>query len=289
MKNLMKVRISIVVILWLSFLLTGDIQSSAGQALQPQFEKREIGRNLWGQMRAKGTAGKMDIPQVGITIWRLRPSTSHDPIESRDIVQPLPGGPKLECTPERVESETEFALDERLRLTIETLRHGYLYVINRPRFRDGYGDPYLIFPTQRMHGGDNFVEPRRLYQLPDPSDEPNFFEVSRSRARPNELQMSEEFIIIISPEPFQDIPSAPHDRLPLNQAKIDAWIKKYKAPVRRIERGRAGQPITVVEKRATKEAILLGADDPNPQTTFHVAASRNMPMLIIFQLKVRRQ
>lgn len=80
---------------------------------------------------------------VGITVWRLRPSLPEDDKDMR--ISSLDGGGDL--TPERIEAETPLREGEKVRVSIEAARSGYLYVIDREQYADGsFGTPYLIFP-----------------------------------------------------------------------------------------------------------------------------------------------
>src|SRR6266542_1588467 len=84
---------------------------------------------------------------IGLTIWRLRPSRPADTRDARLLLEE--GSSKeVEWTPERVEADTIFAPGERVRLSIETPRDGYLYIIDREQYTDGaVRDPYLLFPS----------------------------------------------------------------------------------------------------------------------------------------------
>src|SRR5687767_6550434 len=85
---------------------------------------------------------------LGVTIWRLRQSTASDLQDSRLLIQEDAAAPAMEWTPERVEADTSFTEGERIRLSIESPRDGYLYVVDREQYADGTtSDPYLIFPT----------------------------------------------------------------------------------------------------------------------------------------------
>jgi hypothetical protein len=227
---------------------------------------------------------------LGMTVWRLRPSSSDDAVEIKDLIQPLGGGPAQEWTPARVESETEIEEGQMVRLTIESFREGYLYVINRAKYADGsYGDAHLIFPTQRMYGGRNFVKPKQTIQIPGPKDEPDYLVLERGKSRQGELQVSEELIIIVKPEPFESFKTAPADRKMLTPQSVEALIARHKAPFEVGEmKGGAGKAITISEKKASKDdSVLLEEDDPYPQTVYRVAAKPTDPMLVIVQLKVR--
>src|SRR5262245_61094809 len=65
---------------------------------------------------------------IGVTIWRLRHAKSADAGE-RLIVHE--GSGSAEWIPERASSDTKFAEGDRIRLSFEAARAGYLYVIDR--------------------------------------------------------------------------------------------------------------------------------------------------------------
>jgi hypothetical protein len=226
---------------------------------------------------------------VGITVWRLRPSSANDAVEIRDLIQQGGGLPAQEVTPERVATDATLTEGQMVWLTIESLRTGYLYVIDRPRYADGkYGDPYLIFPTQRS-GISNLVTAGQMIRIPSPNANPNFFVLERGKSREGELQVSEEIIVIVKPEPFESFKTPPADRKLLTQASVDALIEKYKANIEEtdLEDG-AGKVITLIEKLASKDAsIRLSRDDPYPQTLYRLALKPDDPMLVRFELKVR--
>jgi hypothetical protein len=95
---------------------------------------------------------------LGVTVWRLRPASAADGKDSRLLLQDEDKDADKEWTPERVEAETAFVSGDRVRLSIESSRPGYLYVIDRELYDDGTAsEPYLIFPTRRLHGGNNTV------------------------------------------------------------------------------------------------------------------------------------
>ena len=103
-------------------------------------------------------------------VWRLRRSQASDSGDSRLLVQETENQrtESVEWTPERVEAETPFAAGDRVRLSIESPRAGYLYVVDRELYADGTtSDPYLIFPTLRMRDGDNSVRAGKVIELPD--------------------------------------------------------------------------------------------------------------------------
>jgi hypothetical protein len=226
---------------------------------------------------------------IGVTVWRLCPSTTSDAVEIKDLTHPGGDLPAQEVTPERVAIDTALTEGQMVRLTIESLRTGYLYVINRPRYADGkYGDPYLIFPTQRM-GISNQVTAGQTIQIPGPNARPDYLILERSKSREGELQVSEELIVIVKPEPFESFKTPPANAQKLTQASVEALIEKYKADVEETDLGGdASKYITNIEKRARQDvSVRLSRDDPYPQTLYRLAVKPTDPMLVRFELKVR--
>ncbi|HWP84179.1 MAG TPA: hypothetical protein VNN17_03240 [Terriglobia bacterium] len=70
---------------------------------------------------------------VGVTIWRLRPS---QPGDDRDI-RILSSLSSEQWTPVRLGSRLPLAEGERIRISIEAARTGYLYVIDREQYAGG--------------------------------------------------------------------------------------------------------------------------------------------------------
>src|SRR2546423_5896471 len=116
---------------------------------------------------------------VGVTLWRLRPANRADAGE-RLIVHD--DNATTEWLPERISANTRLVQGDRLRISVEAVRAGYLYVIDREQYADGsLGEPYLIFPTTRTAGGDNKVAIGRLLEIPAQDDSPPYFTMRKSR------------------------------------------------------------------------------------------------------------
>jgi len=279
----------------------------AGHSLQDD-ETRDITKD-WKPKRAqaKSSAPAPRIPQysvktkipkqqdradsagnseVGLSVWRLRPSKSSDQV--RDLIQPKADGRKEEWTAECVESTSALSDGQLVRLTIESLRTGYLYVIDRARYGDGtYGDPYLIFPTMRLNNGDNRVRAGRLVQIPDPQDKPPYLELHRGTSKQGSKEDSEELLILVTPEPLDALRSEP-DRVRLSPGMVELLKQRYGAPIELSQmKGGAGRPESKAEDLAAKDPVkLLAADDPYPQTIYRVAVGPGDPMLVTVNLRV---
>src|SRR5262249_18869758 len=134
---------------------------------------------------------------VGLTLWRLRPSAPADEQGVRVLVYET--RKDEQWTPERVSLETPLAEGQLVRLSIESARVGYLYVIDREQYRDGsVGDPFLIFPIQLVRNGNNAVEPGSLVEIPSWDGNPPYLKLKRSRPD----HVGEVLTLLVTPEPI---------------------------------------------------------------------------------------
>src|SRR6185312_13763816 len=107
---------------------------------------------------------------VGVTLWRLRLARATDSGE-RLIVHE--GADAAEWLPERISANTKLDQGDRLRISVEVARTGYIYVIDREQYADvSFSEPYLIFPTTRTLGGNNQVTLGKIIELPAQDDRP---------------------------------------------------------------------------------------------------------------------
>ena len=74
------------------------------------------------------------VAELGVTVWRLRPSRTSDG-QARLLVHQ--GAEASQWTPERIETGSRVAVGDRLRLAIESPRSGYLYVVDAEQYADG--------------------------------------------------------------------------------------------------------------------------------------------------------
>src|SRR5690349_11247857 len=197
---------------------------------------------------------------VGVTIWRLRPANHADSGE-RLIVHD--DNATSEWLPERISSTTKLAQGDRLRISVEAVRSGYLYVIDREQYADGsLGEPYLIFPTTRTAGGDNQVAIGRLVEIPAQDDNPPFFTMKKSRAD----HVAEVLSVIVSPTKLDGI-EITDKALKLTDAQVAAWEKAWGSSVGNLEMETTGQTWTKEEKDARTRALTASA--PPPQLVFY--------------------
>ena len=139
---------------------------------------------------------------VGVTVWRLRAARAQDRGERLLVVE---GTTSAQWIPERVSADSRLREGDRVRLTLEAARTGYLYVVDREDYADGtVSAPYLVFPTTRVRGGRNEVEAGRITEIPARDDPTPYFTLRRGRAD----QIGETLSVIITSEPIAGIEPA---------------------------------------------------------------------------------
>ena len=224
--------------------------------------------------------------QIGVTFWRMVPETKSAPgdkVTARMLVQE--SGADNQYTPQRVAAGTFFRTGDKVRLSFETPRTGYLYVIDREIYADGkVGEPYLIFPTRSARGGDNRVQPGWVIDIPGQSDRVPFFTLQS----PNPNWRGELLTVIVSPAPLSDI-GMPDKPSPISPALVAALEDKYLRDASEYEQqGTEGKNYTKAEKEAGSIAKRqLTQDDPYPQTMYLVKMRPKEPMLVNLNLAVK--
>jgi len=213
-----------------------------------------------------------DMRQMGITIWRLRASVSHDG-GPRILVQE--GAESISWTPQRVASGSLLREGDRVRVSIESPSTGYLYVIDREQYAGGkLGEPYLIFPTTRIRNGDNQVTAGKLIEVPAQEDRPNYFTLRKS----NPGQTGEVLTVVVSDKPLDRV-SIGDEATTLSAEQVAEWEKKWKGQTQRFEMvGGVGRVWTKAEQEAGLDGTRrLTQDDPGPQTVYRVAVPAGQP------------
>lgn len=217
---------------------------------------------------------------VGVTLWRLRPATRSDSGE-RLIVHD--DNANSEWMPERIGANTRLVQGDRLRISVEAVRAGYLYVIDREQYADGtLGEPYLIFPTKRTSGGDNQVAIGRLLEIPAQDDSPPFFTMRKSRPD----HVAEVLSVIVTPTPLEGV-QITDKALKLTDAQVAAWDKAWGSSVGHLEMTTTGQTWSKEEKNARTRALTASA--PAPQLLFYrPSAKPTDPMFVKLRLAYGR-
>jgi Domain of unknown function (DUF4384) len=249
-------------------------------------------RLLWDTALIEKKTYKIVTPQVpvasvkpdrvvGVTVWQLREPARTDTGERLLAHQ---AGEAEEWIPSRVAADKRLVEGDRVRLSIEAARGGYLYVIDREHFSDGTsGDPYLIFPTTATRGGDNRVAAGRVVEIPAQDDAPPYFRLRRSRPD----QTAEVLNIVVSWKPLDGLTIGDKPvRVPA--AQLAAWERSWGGPLGRLEMpAGVGRTWTKVEKDAGSDRQRsLTQDEPRPQTIFYRANSKaDEPVMVKLTLR----
>lgn len=229
---------------------------------------------LASEPAAEVTSSLSTASQLGLTTWKLRRSEVvevHGRVPSTEE-----GADLLGWIAERVEADTGFHAGDYLRLSIESPRAGYLYVIDRDWFRDGsLGETSLIFP---IRGDVNRLQAGRLVDIPSASQPP-------FRATPKSNQAGEILTIIVTSAPLR-LPIS--DRpLPISNSQLMEWKAAWGGSTERFElEGGAGQLRTSQERAAATPTGVrqLTRDDPGPQTIYLINSKTSSAFLFDLRL-----
>jgi hypothetical protein len=301
MKKIGRVRLRYMLLASLVFLFAWSLLAAHSSRAQDgerriwdsEFLKKRAAAKAPSTMR-KATAYRRATPKnvaidekatgemMGVTVWRLRESSTTDNKETRLLLQDEEKRAKTEFTPERVEAETPFAEGERVRLGIESPRDGFLYVIDRELYADGTtSDPYLIFPTLRNREGDNAVNAGKLIEIPNGS-------AFRLKATGQDKSYRGEVLtVLVTSAKLTAITVGP-SMVKLDRKQVEQWEKQWNAPIERFELvGGAGKTYTKAEKEAGADGSrLLTQEDDLPQTLYRVIAKPGNPLLVSVPLKI---
>jgi hypothetical protein len=280
------------------------VKSDAAPSPQNDTQTRKLWDSEFFKAKGKPAAGKPAAPRrryrivtpkipvdrvdgdtvVGITLWRLRPSAATDNKQTRMLKHVKDKTKVMEWTPERIAVDTPLTIGQRVRLSIESARTGYLYVIDRELYADGtMSEPSLIFPSTTLRGGNNRVTIGRIIDIPAQEDSPYYFTLLPDRAD----LVGEVISILITPQPLPNLKMG-EDATPLATADVVAWEQKWGAQVGRLEmEGSKGKTWTKEEKDASAaNGQALKANSPAPQTLYYrPEAKTNEPMMVSVRLR----
>jgi hypothetical protein len=223
--------------------------------------------------------------EIGVTVWRLRPARDND-AGGRVLV--LDGLNQAQYTPERIEASTPLNVGDRVRITVESPRPGFLYIIDREQYVDGsFGDPMLIFPTLKTRCGDNRVMPGKLIDIPAQEDQYSYFTAQPAGSRRD--QVAEVLTVILTPS---QLPVTIGDQpLKIQQSQVSEWEKLWGGLTETLELiGGAGRTWTNEEKAASAaNGRQLTQGGPPPQTVYRVAAKKSGgPLMVTVPLRYAR-
>lgn len=234
------------------------------------------------------TAGKGQTPanyrteEVGVTFWRLRPlkNTDGDGVPTLPVINKKTGT-RENWTAARVNSKTKFNKGDLVRLTVESPRDGFLYIVNREYYTNGKtSDADLIFPTLRTRGGKNEVSAGVLIEIPAASDTPPYFTINPKRSD----YAGEELLIIISPTPIKLPFEIERNAQTITDEQIEKWLAEWENFVDVYDgEGGEGDVYTTAEAEAALavRSRKLTQEEPVPQTMYRVHARGEKPTLLI--------
>jgi len=230
------------------------------------------------------TTGVEPDSVIGVTLWRLRPNRRADAGE-RIIVQE--GADSTSWVPERVSSTGKLSEGDRIRISIEAARTGYLYVVDQEMYADGSkGEPYLIFPTSRTRAGDNSVQAGRVIEIPAQDDAPPFFTLKRTRSN----HVGETMTVLVSPTPIPNLKISDKAQL-LSIDTLNSWEKSWGVPTGRLEMNNGeGKTWTKQERDAGADRTRSLVDsEPAPQTIYYrPGVDTTTPVLVKVELQYAR-
>lgn len=237
--------------------------------------------------QAKSNSSASGPPIVGITLWKMRQAKPSDSgtVRFRGLIHPEDPDDNAEWIAERVSLQSPVAAGQNVRLSIESARAGYLYVIDRDVYADGSTSiPSLVFPTLRLRRGDNRVQPGLTIEIPDAEDRPPALQLKKTRAD----QLSVLLTIIVAPQAIDEIRTA-RGRQPLTNERVAAWEKSWGAQTEHIENSASlGKAYTASEQAsAQSDSRPLGPDDPLPMTLIKSTAAPGKPMVISVSIKLK--
>lgn len=221
-----------------------------------------------------------EFAQLGVTIWRFRPSTSAD--KTKELVEEV-DAPSTHWSLERISEGTLLAPGQKVRLSIESLsRDGYLYVINREEYSDGsLGDARLIFPTKLTPDGANRVKAGKMIYIPGP---PRYFRIKPSAS--SKTHVAEVLTLLVSSQPLIDPNQLATTAITLSREQVESWERQWATQATKFEmEGGAGKTMTEKEQKASTDDATLTQNDPSPQTIYRLAIKPNDAVVIRLPLR----
>ena len=219
---------------------------------------------------------------LGLTTWRMREPRPGD--RARMLVHESNTGPVVELTPERMAAGAQLTDRDRVRISVEPGRAGYLYIASREVYADGSrGDTYLLFPSRRIRSGSAKVNPGELVEVPEASNSVPYFTLKRSRPD----QKGEELLLLLSQDEIPNL-MVQTGQVKLNPAMLKEWVEKFGTDVKMLDApDQAGVALSPAEQHAGAETAKLRRDDPLPQMLFHMPMPGRTAMLAAYTLSLK--
>jgi len=251
-------------------------QASSGIPPKPRQPRRTYRLASAPMKKPRPTTSLSVVAQLGITIWRLRPVDTND-AGGRALIREKG---KSGWVPERVEGETMFREGDHVRISVESPRAGYLYVVDRDLFTDGTtGGAMLIYPWTGVY---NHLSPGRLIDFPGQDEDPSYFTARISS--PNQVGELLTFIVTSSPLTELTIDDKPFQ---IATGQMRTWEKLWGGEPERFEmEGGAGEAWTLAEQQVSaSKTRQLTREDPAPQTIYRLSNTDSKGMLVNVRLR----
>lgn len=230
--------------------------------------------------KAQTSAAAKNIAELGITIWRLRPA---NPADSGRRARLREKGKSLNWVAERVASDSIFREGDYVRISVESPRAGYLYVVDRDLLADGTtGRAMLIYPWSKI---DNQLLPGRLIDIPAQEDDPNYLAPRLTSTR----QIGELLTFVVTSTPL-DLPIS-EKPFEITVGQLRDWENMWGGPSERFEMdGGVGEVWTPEEQQAALRTGTrqLTRNDPAPQTIYRVATPNPKAFMVNVRLRYRK-
>lgn len=228
---------------------------------------------------------RMTDEELGVTFWRLRPLKKNEE-DDAPTFKVNTGDGSDDWTAERVRSITKFKPGNLVRFTIESLRSGYIYIINREFYDDGSsGEAELIYPemigrTRR----DIRVNAGSLVEIPSTADDMPYFRIKPKR----EDYAGEEVIVIISPAKITGFIFGT-GRPTISSNTLEKWFNDW-ASVTDVYDASDGEGVAYTRTEA--EAVRtrsLTQEEPLPQTIYRFKSVIGKPLMVSFQMQIKQK
>lgn len=223
--------------------------------------------------------------ELGVTFWKLRPLKKSEE-EDAPTFKVNTGDGYEDWTAERVSSSTKFKPGDRVRFTIEPLRSGFIYILNREVYKDGTtGKTLLIHPdfagrTRR----DVSVNAGRLVEIPATSEDIPYFLIGTDE----EKYSGEEIIVVISPTKLSGF-NFGKDEILVQPSLIEKWFNEWASSTDAYDASDGeGVAYTRTEAEAVKTRSLT-QEEPLPQTIYRFKSVAGKPLMISFQLQIKQK
>ncbi len=246
--------------------------------------------------KPQNTAKAEKVSEIGVTVWKLRPSRSADNGYKLPV---LVNSLRQMWTAERVGADTLFQAGDRVRLAIESSVSGYLYIINSELFaNNGVGEPFLIFPESENQ--DNSVKPGLLVDIPDQTEDLPYFLINPKKSN----YKGELLTIIISPKPLTTLKADKDGKIRnLDEliglenntdaeiySRSDSQDKIYSQTEAESACGAKTRQLTrekSPENPCGAKTRELTREEPLPQTIYRVKTSTGQPVVAFIELNVK--